>query len=238
MRKRQLRQLGFAFRSHGGARPGAGRPPNGEAAGVSHLERPSLSPHHPVHVTLRVPRSVPALRGSGMYRAIGRALAGGRARFGFRLVQFSVQRDHLHLLVEAQDRRALSRGMQGLSIRVAKAVNRRLGRRGSVFADRYHSRALKTPREVRHALRYVLLNARKHERGGAAIIAGHVDPCSSAPWFDGWQRPRELAFVAGASPRDRDSPVVAARTWLLRTGWRRAGAIDVDDRSAQPERCL
>ena len=84
-----------------------------------------------------------------MFRAVRRALTGARARFGFRLVHFSVQRDHLHLLAEASDRRALSRGMQGLSIRVAKAVNRRLGRRGAVFADRYHARALKTPREAR-----------------------------------------------------------------------------------------
>jgi|RhiMethySRZTD1v2_1073278.scaffolds.fasta_scaffold123989_2 REP-associated tyrosine transposase len=234
MRKRpRPRQLGFVFRTHGGARAGAGRPPNGEAAGVSHLKRPRLPSDHPVHVTLRVTRDVTcsatSLRGSAMFRSIRNALAGARARFGFRLVHFSVQKDHLHLLAEAQDQRALSRGMQGLTIRVAKAVNRRLARRGRVFADRYHARALTTPREVRWALRYVLSNARKHERGRFGLAAGFVDHCSSAPWFDGWRRPRELAFVAGERLKSRDPPVVPAETWLLRVGWRRAGALDVDD---------
>jgi putative transposase len=107
-----------------------------------------------------------------MFRAVRGALAGARARFGFRLVHFSVQRDHLQLLAEVSDRRALSRGMQGLTIRVAKVVNRRLGRSGRVFADRYHARALTTPREARWALRYVLSNARKHGRG---IPSGFVD---------------------------------------------------------------
>jgi hypothetical protein len=119
--------------------------------------------------------------------------------------------------------------MQGLSIRVAKALNRRLRRRGSVFADRYHARALKTPREARFALRYVLLNARKHERGSSRVPAGFVDGRSSAPWFDGWSRPRELAFVAEVADFGGETPVVAPRTWLLRVGFKRAGPLDPDD---------
>jgi REP element-mobilizing transposase RayT len=226
--RRSTRQLGFAFRTWGGARKGAGRPPKGLAAGVSHLLRPSLSREHPVHVTLHVNDGIQSLRGSSMFRAVRAALSAARERFGFRLVHFSVQRNHLHLLAEASDRRALARGMQGLSIRLAKAINGRLKRRGKVFGDRYHARALKTPRETRLALRYVLLNARKHEDGGSRIPAGFVDNCSSAPWFDGWSRPRELCFGAQASRSD-DPPVVAPRTWLLRAGFRRAGAIDVDD---------
>jgi len=221
---RQGRQLELSFRSHGGARAGAGRPrEHGER--VSHLRRPSVSPHHPVHVTLRVRPGITSLRGSSMFRAVRGSLARARERFGFRLVHFSVQRDHLHLLAEVQGRRALTRGMQGLSIRVAKAVNRRLGRRGQVFADRYHARAIRTPRETRTALRYVLSNARKHLRGSAGLPAGFVDGCSSAPWFVGWTRPKSLAFVARASTRDQGSPVVPARTWLLRIGWRRDGQI-------------
>jgi hypothetical protein len=151
-------------------------------------------------------------------------------------VHFSVQSNHLHLLAEVKDRRALTRGLQGLSIRVAKAVNGRLRRSGKVFADRYHARALRTPRETKIALRYVLLNAKKHLQGSTRVPAGYVDSRSSAPWFDGWLRPRELAFVArarqrvsGAGATDREAPpVVAARTWLLRIGWQRAGPIDVE----------
>ena len=135
------------------------------------------------------------------------------SRGAFRILQFSAQRDHLHLIVEAEDRRALSRGLQGLAIRLAKAVNRSLSRHGRVWGGRYHVRALKTPREVRNALVYVLQNWRKHIPG----IRG-LDPCSSAVWFSGWKRtaPEEAAR----------SPVVAARTWLAAVGWRRPGLID------------
>jgi hypothetical protein len=127
-----------------------------------------------------------------------------------------VQRDHLHLIVEAEDGRALSRGIQGLAIRLAKALNRVLCRRGRVWGDRYHVRALSTPREVRKALVYVLQNWRKHMPG----IRG-LDPCSSAVWFSGWRRaiPTEAAR----------SPVVAPRSWLAAVGWRRLGLIGDDE---------
>src|SRR6185436_18859631 len=202
---RAPRQLGFAFRTWGGARKGAGRPPTGERAGVSHLRRPTQSRHHPLQVTLRVQRGVRSLRDQALFRTVRQALADGKSQFGFSLVQFSVQRDHIHLIAEANDRRALSRGIQGLSIRIARAVNRQLERKGRLFADRYHARALKTPREVRFALRYVLLNVRKHAfaqqraRGPAAcgaaaassrrrtesdhVPAGFIDSRSSAAWF-------------------------------------------------------
>jgi hypothetical protein len=127
-----------------------------------------------------------------------------------------VQRDHLHLIVEAEDGRALSRGIQGLAIRLAKALNRVLCRRGRVWGDRDHVRALSTPREVRKALVYVLQNWRKHMPG----IRG-LDPCSSAVWFSGWRRaiPTEAAR----------SPVVAPRSWLAAVGWRRLGLIGDDE---------
>ncbi len=224
---RKPRQLAFTFRTHGGARAGAGRPPASSRPGVSHLPRPSHSRHHPVHVTLRAVAGLPTLRGAASFRRIRAALAAARERFGMRLAHFSVQRDHLHLVVEATDRRALSRGVQGLAIRVARAVNRRLERSGRVFADRYHAHALKTPREVKNALGYVLCNGRKH--GGAATVpAGYADGCSSAPWFDGWARPHALVFASATHPDGPDPPVVRPETWLLRRGWRRRGLIDVD----------
>ena len=224
-------QLAFTFRSWGGKRKGAGRPPKGKAAGVSHLRRPSLSRHHPVHVTLRIAAGVPSLRAGRLFEKVRFALAAARERFGFRLVHFSVQSNHLHLIAEAQDGRALALGMQGLTVRVARAVNRTLTRRGRLFADRYHCRALKTPRAVHFAVRYVLLNARKHQ----AIAPGFVDSRSSAAWFDGFSRPDELVFGAAQTraewrARSRlEAPVVGARTWLLREGCRRCGGIDVDD---------
>jgi REP element-mobilizing transposase RayT len=230
----------------------AGRLPNGERSGVSHLRRPSQSRHQPLHVTLRVRAGVPSLREHALFLVVCTALAEGKSRFGFALVHFSVQRDHLHLIAEANDRRALSRGLQGLSIRVARAVNRRIERKGRLFADRYHARALTTPRAVQFALRYVLLNARKHARtpsgrAGArpttaspitqhGIAIGFIDGCSSAPWYRGFSRPDELAFGARQA-RDEwrrasgssDPPVVRPDTWLLRTGLRRIAAFDIDE---------
>lgn len=228
-------QLVFAFRTRGGKRKRAGRPPKGNASGVSHLRRPALSRHHPVHVTLRIAAGVPSLREGRLFHNVRMALAAGRERFGFRLVHFSVQGNHLHLIVEAQGGRALALGMQGLSVRIARAVNRTLARRGRLFADRYHARALKTPRAAHFAVRYVLLNARKH---GAAVAPGFIDGCSSAAWFGDFSRPDELAFGA-AQTRARwraasglEAPVVVPETWLLRKGCHRHGRFDVDDEPA------
>jgi hypothetical protein len=119
------------------------------------------------------------------------------------------------------NRRALSRGVQGLSVRIARALNRRMQRRGKVFADRYHHRVLASPRQVRTALAYVLCNARKHGRAPAA--RGWTDPFSSARWFDGWRG-------GVAEPPASDCKAVStARTWLLRAGWRRSGGpLDLD----------
>jgi putative transposase len=210
----------------------------------AHLRRPAHSRHHPLHVTLRVRHGVRSLREHALFRTVRRALALAKSRFGFSLVQFSVQRDHLHLIAEADDRRALSRGIQGLCIRIARAVNRQLQRTGRLFADRYHARALTTPRAVQFAVRYVLLNARKHARSrgaglGAAldgIAAGFIDSRSSAPWFHAFARPEGLAFGARAARADwqcdsgsADPPVALARTWLLRTCCQRHGAFDSDE---------
>jgi len=123
-----------------------------------------------------------------------------------------VQQDHVHAIVEAGSRDALAKGVQGLAIRIALAI-KNVVRVPKVWGDRYHARALTTPREVRYAIAYVLLNFRKHLRAPAG-----VDPRSSGPWFDGWAHPTRPA--AGFSPTS------APRTWLAKTGWRRAGLID------------
>jgi hypothetical protein len=150
-----------------------------------------------------------------VFGAVRSALAAA-SHHAFRVLQFSVQRDHVHLLVEADASRRLVRGVQGLAIRAARAVNRALGRRGAVWSDRYHSRLLATPREVRNALVYILANARKHVPGMRGM-----DPRSSARWFDGWRRK--------TAPTSEPSPVATACTWLARVGWRRHGLIDVEE---------
>jgi REP element-mobilizing transposase RayT len=175
-------------------------------------------------VTIRVRRDVPSLRTLRLVREVERSLLAIAKRTDFRVVHDSLQHDHVHLLIESEGVLALSKGMKSLAARIARAVNRVFGRRGAVLDGRYHHRALGSPREVRAALRYVLLNARKHagERAAAAPNArGCVDPASSGRWFEGW--------AEGPAPF-ADRPAVARpQTWLLRAGWRRHGLIRNDE---------
>lgn len=211
----RTRQIPLSFRTWGGRRAGAGRKPVNRRRAVPHRRRPLHHSAHPVHVTLRAVAALPSLRNARLFPELRRALAAGSKRT-FRLAHFSVQTNHVHLLVEAEGPLALRRGMQGLGVRLAKAVNQLLGRRGAVWAEHYHARALRSPREVRRALVYVLHNGRKH----GARIRG-IDPCSSGAWFDGWK--------ASATRPSGLVPVARARTWLLAVGWRRGGLIGIEE---------
>lgn len=205
----------------GGARARSGSKP-GSRPRIRHASRTTVAGRFPCHVTLKVRSGVPSLRRVRLVREIESSFAALRAaRSDFRLVHYSLQNDHAHLIVEAEDCRTLANGMKALTARLARAVNRIFRRTGAVLADRYHLHVLRTPREVRNALAYVLLNARKH----AKRVLGHrrVDPASSGRWFDGWKTPPE----GTREPSDpHDAPVVRPRSWLLATGWRRHGLID------------
>jgi REP element-mobilizing transposase RayT len=219
-----MAQLELPVRTWGGRRDGAGRKPAAGRRAVPHRRRATHDRHCPVHVTLRASDAVPSLRHGRIFIATRNALAAATSE-RFRVLHFSVQGDHLHLLVEADEPTGFARGVRGLAIRVAKAVNRALGRHGRVWGDRYHAHMLRTPREVRNALVYVLQNVRKH-----VPAARGLDPCSSARWFDGW---------LGAPARiGGPSPVATARTWLARVGWRRRGLIDPGEcpRAVRPDR--
>jgi REP element-mobilizing transposase RayT len=173
---------------------------------------------------LKVRRGIPSLRTAKFVRALERSFAASCERGRFRLVQYSIQNDHLHAIVEATGARDLAAGMKSLGARLARAVNRVFARRGPVLADRYHLHVLRTPREVRNALAYVLLNARRHlAKMGRRLPAAAVDPASSGRFFSGWNR-----RFHPASPL-HCPPVALPRTWLLRVGWRRHGAIDPEE---------
>ena len=184
-----------------------GRPPKANA-GVSHLRREDLSRHHPVHVTLRTVAGVGYLRKQRVVSSIEEAFRQARIRFGMRVVHYSIQGNHVHILVEAQDRESLARGMQGLAIRIAKTLNRLFNRAGTVWADRYHSHVLRTRREVVNAIRYVLGNFARHARQWGNEAARFADSFSSI---------RFLGYAAA------DAPVATPRTWLLSIGWRNSG---------------
>ena len=218
------------MRTHGGRRKGAGRKPNGAKAGVSHLKRPVLNARHPVHVTMRLRQGLPSLRHKPLAGLVFTAFHVAKVQLGVRLTQFSLQSNHLHLIVEAEGRRALSRAMQGLAIRLARRLNGHLHRRGAVFSDRYHARILRTPLEVRRALIYVLQNHRRHHTGPGR--PSRFDVFSTAAYFDGFKVPiprwPRSGFVPPVEP-----PVAPPQTWLLRTGWRRHGLLAPSDAPAR-----
>lgn len=202
----------------GGYRHRAGRKRKPEDERRGHGLRPELAARFPVHVTLKVRPDVANLRRGHLFAALRACFAEGKDRFGFRLTDFTVQGHHLHLICEAEHKTALSRGLQGLEIRIARRLNRKLGRTGALFAERYHERILRTPTEIRRALVYVYQNSRKHT---GAMDRDWVDPCTSAPWFTGWRWPiRDMRLQREGTP-----PVVRPRTWLLAEGWKRAGGL-------------
>ena len=223
MQSRAPRQQSFddhRMRSgRGGPRPGAGRKRSGRIC-ERNERRERFRGGKPVHVTLRVRGGLPRLRSRRLVCELRRSFGEACERGEFRLVHYSVQHNHVHLLVEAEDQAALGRGMKSLGARMSRGIQRVFRVTGRVLAQRYHAHVLRTPREVRSALAYVLLNVRKHwrERRGAAPLL-RLDDASSSRWFDGFTR--EL-------PGDRAGPreVARPRTWLLARGWRRHGLID------------
>jgi REP element-mobilizing transposase RayT len=203
----------------GGYRFGAGRKKNvGEPGYVRHVRRPRQVPSQPVHVTMKVVQGAPSLRSGRVLLALRECLRAIRGRAeGFRVIHYSIQSNHFHLVVETDGTRELSRGMQGLNLRVAHALRRLspAGRpKGRFFVERYHARAFASPVEARNVLRYVLLNWR-HHAGGAEGVLG--DPASSARFLDGWVEPAARRWRRTIGAGDE---VVPPRTWLLRDGWK------------------
>jgi putative transposase len=212
-------------RRWGGKRASAGRKLVAPRPSPPHQPRSRHHARWPVHVTLRARDALPSLRSARdalpslrsarVFPVLRRSLAAAH-KTAFRVVHFSVQSDHDHLLVEGDHPLALVRGLQGLAARCAKAVNRAARRRGRVWCSRYHGHPLRTPTEARRGLVYILLNFRKHLRATPGI-----DPRSSGAWFGGWRG------GSPSTPREA-SPVAPPRTWLAAVGWRRAaGAIAV-----------
>lgn len=196
--------LEFGCTNWGGKRRGAGRKRKAPRNRVDHKRRPALSPRTPVHVTLRVRAGLTSLRTPTTHRLVLRVLLEA-CRDTFRVTHYAALPNHLHLLCEAANEESLSRGLQGLCIRLARRLNRSWARQGSVFDDHYHAHQLETPTEVRNALKYVLENAKRH----GLLPPGAIDAYSSARWG-----------------RAGVGPFPAPRSWLLREGWKR-----VEDRA-------
>ena len=189
-------------------------------------------------VTLRARPGLPSLRServNAMLREVLRRQRYRRYARSFQVVEFTIQDDHLHFIVEATGvvatgmkdaHDSLRAGVSGLVISFAKQLNKLLSRRrGKVWGDRFHSRELASPNEVRNALVYVFRNLARH--GTYLHGDGNVDQLSSAPRFTGWRRPVfTLHDDAAAWPEARP------RTWLLNRGWwsrTRLGPLDPNE---------
>jgi len=221
------------FKKRGGKRRGAGRHPKGQRAGAPHKARPVLHARYPVHVVLRVVAAVGNLRRRCVYQAIRQATLTTARREDFRIIHLSIQRTHVHLIIEANDRRALSSAMQGFQISAAKHLNAAISkgktgprRRGTVFPDRYHAEIITSPRQARHTLAYVMNNFRKHHEDRAAPVSTwKLDWYSSAISFPGWSEYGDEAFL-WRGPSTYDPLIVyQPRTWLLREAWKKVGSI-------------
>jgi putative transposase len=222
-RRRAPIQLSFEDRRRL-TRSGKKRNPPGRKpalrAKVRHRARPVHTHWNPLHVTMRAVSGLPSFRAQTLYLAFERAVRTTR-REDFRIVEFSVQENHLHLIVEADDKAALARGMKSFSVRANRLYNAALGRmRGRVWSDRYHRRDLTTPRQVRNALVYCIANYKKHYRVESG--APRIDRCSSARWFDGW--------TAIRTHDDGPRPTEEARSVLLRVAWKKHGLIHPGER--------
>lgn len=233
LRKKHVQQQ-FEYRTRGGKRKGAGRPRKGERSSEKHKPRAEVNPNHPLHVTTRMCAGLGSMRKRDIFRAVRAATIVVFERAGFHIVELSIQYNHLHLLVEAADKDALSDGMQAFLISAAKRINAALSRRtgtrrvGSVFADRYHANPLTTPRQVRNAIAYVLNNFRRHREDRAPFATNwKVDPYSTGVYFAGWAELGESATLY--TPPRQYSGLLARRaeTWLLRVGWTRSAPISI-----------
>lgn len=221
MARAAAEQVPLSFSKRGGARLGAGRPRKKDG-GPSHRTRPQLSGREPVHVSIRLCDDVLRLRSRRCFSIVCAALAATCNREGFRVVGCSVQDSHLHLLIEAASADSLSRGMQALQIRVAKGLNKLMGRKGKVFRERYFPHVLATPEEVRRAQAYVFGNRANHlARRGRRLVAGFRDRYTLGHFG------ATTALPSGGPPL-----VVEPRTWLLRNGWRRARSGSSPDTGA------
>ena len=241
-RKRHVQQT-FTFRKRdkneqwrGGARPNAGRKPKGAYAGAPHTRREPIDRRQPQHVTIRVSSAVGWLRNFDTYRAIRRALRKVMtSQPSFRIVHFSLQNTHIHLICEANDKRVLAKGMQAFQISAARHLNAAISRRrrkkhtGNVFTDRYHTEALGSVRQVRNAIAYVLNNWRRHHVDASSVFqlfAGRLDPYASGLAFAGWRElvpEREQIYPPDYEPPPTREP----RTWLLIAGWTKAKSISM-----------
>jgi REP element-mobilizing transposase RayT len=239
-RRRRKRHVQQELFRRGGKRRGAGRKPKGARAGERHGARPELKPYHALHVVMRIASGVGSLRRRKLYKAMRGATITAALREWFRIVHISLQRTHVHMIVEAEGKAALARGMQGFQISAARHINTALGdgtrrRRGRVFADRYHVEVITSPTRARHAIGYVLSNWRKHGEDREGLPSTWlVDPFSTGILFPDWKELQDKAWMWPIRATYDPLVVHRPRSWLLAEGWKLAGEISAREVPGKP----
>ncbi len=211
---------------HGGARKGSGRKKKLKGK-QNHLARPEISGKHPLHINVKIQKNLPNLRTKKLFNIVKKAILRARLR-GFRINHFAVLKNHIHLIAEGKDKKQMGKAMQAFTLSLAKSINRTCKRKGKVFVDRYHLHILKTPLEVKNALKYVFKNAAKHYS-----LENIFDPYSSLIAFK--EKERLLGQAGFIIPKILSSfdeiyhhlqsiihIIDPARSWLLKTGWTKA----------------
>ena len=197
-------------------------------SGVTHSRRRGLAARIPVHITMRLAAGLPSLREQGAFMVLLSCFRASNAESGLRIIHFSVQSNHVHMICEAADEQVVSSAMQGLGVRIARQLNAHWQRKGTVFADRYHREDLRTPNQVRNAIRYALQNVFRHSSRARFLNSDQPDEFSSGRWFTDW---KEYHLNDGPSDME-DPPVVPPSVWLLTTGWKRHGLLSIKERPA------
>ncbi len=235
--KRRVRQLDLPFLPrHCGVRKGAGRKRKGDRARVGHRVRKGFSKLSVLHVTCRIGAGLPSLRAALTVALLMNYLAQVAGKEGFRIVEYSIQGNHIHMIVEAQDDSVLSRAMNGILSGMARLLNRHWKRRGKVFVDRYDAVPVSSPTQCRNTLVYVLANARKHGSRSlgpslhTSLEGEGADPCSTVPWFP-FDPPDDHPLAQPGKPKPASSP----KSWLLSNGWRKGGTITARDHPCLPK---
>ena len=196
-----------------------------------------------MHITVKARKGLPSFRSQRIHNMMLEVLRNQiyvlrKYAGAFKVAHFSIQTNHIHIMIEADDTKTLRSGVSGLVIAFARQLAKLLGRKKcKVWAERFHSRELHAPRDVRNVLSYIFQSFKHHETTHGSGMRSRPHRYSSARWFDGWYQQvlipipiDESAYMRGPPPW---VPTTAGepRTWLLGTGRKeRHGKLNMMDR--------
>ena len=140
---------------------GAGRPAKHDR-GIRHIARDEFNRLTVLHLTVKIDRAKAGLKNKQTLKLLWHAIKKARLK-GLKIIHYTLEFDHIHLLVEADNKAIVGTGMQSFGISLSKGINKIKGLSGQVFKTRYHFRKLKTPTEVKNVIHYILGNSIKHK---------------------------------------------------------------------------